>query len=81
MASQTDPKPRKRSTNVSLREDLVMEAKALGVGVSSACEQGLADALKAERERRWRVENAEAIQSFNAWLAENGNPLAKYRAF
>ena len=81
MASQSKPHVRKRSTNVSLREDLVQEAKALGIGVSQACEQGLSLALRAERERQWKSENAEAIRSFNQWVGEHGNPLAKYRAF
>ncbi len=72
---------RKRSTNVSLSEDLVREAKQLGISISAACEQGLAGALKQERERRWIEENAEAIRSYNEWIRRNGVPLAKYRRF
>lgn len=72
---------RKRGTNVSLREDLVIEARQLGINVSSACEDGLAKAVKAEKERRWVEENAEAIRSYNEWVARNGVPLARYRRF
>ena len=72
---------RKRGTNVSLRADLVAEARELGVGLSRACEDGLAAAVKAEKERRWVEENADAIRSYNEWIAKNGNPLAKYRMF
>ena len=72
---------RKRRTNVSLRGDLVEQARELGIGVSSACEDGLAAAVKAEKERRWVEENANAIRSYNEWIARNGNPLAKYRMF
>lgn len=75
------PRARKRSTNVSLNEDLVREAKALGIGISAACEQGLASALKKERERQWLEENADAIRSYNEWIRKNGVPLAKYRRF
>lgn len=72
---------RKRGTNVSLRSDLVEEARELGISLSSACETGLAAAVKAEKERRWLEENADAIRSYNEWIAANGNPLAKYRMF
>ena len=72
---------RKRGTNVSLRSDLVAEARELGVSLSSACEEGLAAAVKTEKERRWIEENADAIRSYNEWIAKNGNPLAKYRMF
>lgn len=75
------PRGRKRGTNVSLQASLVDEARALGVGISSACEQGLSAAVKAEKERRWREENAEAIESWNRYVAEYGLPLAKYRMF
>lgn len=72
---------RKRPTNVSLSETLVKEARELGINVSNACEDGLKAATKAERERRWKENNAEAIQNYNQWIAEHGNPLAKYRMF
>lgn len=72
---------RKRGTNVSLRSDLVAEARALGISLSGACEQGLAAAVKAEKERRWLEENDEAIRGYNAWIAENGVPLARFRRF
>jgi antitoxin CcdA len=72
---------RKRGTNVSLREDLIAEARQLGVSISSACEDGLAKAVKAEKERRWLEENADAIRSYNEWIKKNGVPLARYRRF
>ena len=72
---------RKRGTNVSLRADLVEEARGLGIGLSNACEEGLAAAVKAEKERRWIEENADAIRSYNEWIAKNGVPLARYRRF
>lgn len=81
MASQSEPRVRKRSTNVSLREDLVQEAKALGIGVSQACEQGLSLAVQKERDRVWIEENRAGIDSWNAYVARHGVPLAKYRAF
>jgi antitoxin CcdA len=72
---------RKRGTNVSLRSDLVTEARELGLSLSSACENGLAAAVKAEKERRWLEENRPALDSWNRYIAEHGLPLAKYRSF
>jgi antitoxin CcdA len=72
---------RKRSTNVSLSEALVKEARELGINISQACEEGLRGAAKAERERRWLEENAEGIRKYNKWIEENGVPLARYRRF
>lgn len=34
-----------------------------------------------ERERLFKLENAEAFASMNAWVEEHGLPLAKYRQF
>ena len=72
---------RKRPTNVSLSASLVDEARELGINVSQACEEGLAAAAKAERERRWLEENRETIQSQNEWVEKHGLPLAPYRMF
>lgn len=73
-------RPRK-ATNLSLAADLVEEAKALDINLSRACEAGLEAALKEERKRRWQEENAPAIAASNAWVAEHGLPLARYRRF
>ena len=72
---------RKRGTNVSLRADLVAEARELGINLSSACEDGLAKALTAEKERRWIAENADAIRKFNEFVEKHGNPLGHLRQF
>ncbi len=72
--------PRK-ATNVSLRRDLLEEARALEVNVSRACGKGLAAEVAAERARRWREENAEAIAFWNDYVDRDGLPLARYRQF
>ena len=69
----------RKATNVSLSADLVADAKELGINLSRACEAGLAAALKAERKRRWQEENAGAAEASNAYLAQHGLPLARYR--
>ena len=72
---------KRKPTNVSLPVDLLTAARELGVNVSRASPDGVAAAVKAERERRWLEENREAIRSQNEWIEKNGLPLAKYRLF
>jgi antitoxin CcdA len=74
-------KAARRATNVTLPVDLVEAAKAEGINISEACTAGLAASVKAERERKWRAENADAIAATNAWVREHGLPLEKYRLF
>lgn len=81
MRAQTTDEPRRLPTNLSLSETLVAEAKKLDINLSRAAEQGLAVAVATERARRWKEENRAAIEAQNAWVAEHGLPLAKYRMF
>ena len=72
---------RKKPTNVSLSAELVEEAKRLGINVSEACQTGLAERVKQERDDAWKAENRDAIESWNEYTRKNGLPLAKYRQF
>lgn len=71
----------KKSTNVSLPEDLLVEAKSLRINVSQAAEFGVARAVADKRAEIWLKENYEAIESSNAYVEKHGLPLEKYRMF
>ncbi len=71
----------KRPTNVSLSEGLLAEAKDLGINLSRACEQGLADAVREEKARRWQEQNAPGFEAWNTYVERTGIPLAQYRKF
>ena len=73
--------PFRRPTNISLDSAMIEDAKELGINISRACEQGLSEEIRAERNRRWLEENREAIEASNAYVAEHGLPLEKYRLF
>ena len=73
--------PARKSANLSLDSDLVSQARDLKINLSRAAEDGIKLAVKAERERLWRLENAEAIAASNKYVEEHGLPLAKYRQF
>ncbi len=72
---------RKKATNLSLSEKLLEEAKSLNINLSNAAEQGLREAVSKAKSEQWKEENRESIEQFNAWVEENGIPLAKYRQF
>lgn len=81
LSRRDEPPTVRRATNVSLDTKLVEAAKEYGINLSRACEEGLAKQVSAERSRRWQEDNKEAIDGYNAWIAEHGLPLAKYRMF
>lgn len=69
MASATT---RKAPTNLSLPAGLVKRAKALGLNVSTVVEAALEEAVKAAESKQWLEENREAIDEYNALVAERG---------
>jgi antitoxin CcdA len=76
------PAPRgrqRRPTNVSLPTALVAQANELGVNLSRACEQGLAEAVAEARRLKWFEENREAFDFWNRDIEENGLPFDEYR--
>lgn len=73
--------PPRRATNVSLDHDYVTEAMALGINISQACERGLIKAVKEARAAQWQEDNRAAMDGWNAWVSENGLPLAAKRMF
>lgn len=71
----------KKSTNVSLAENLLAEARELRINVSQAAESGVAMAVAQRRAEIWLKENREAIQSSNDYVEKHGLPLEQFRMF
>lgn len=71
----------RRATSMTLDAALLDEARALGINLSRAAEEGIAARTKAARAEAWQRENAEAIQNYNEYIEKNGLPLAEYRMF
>jgi antitoxin CcdA len=70
---------RKRALNVSVREDLIEEAKAFKTNVSAVVEKALEEAHRERRREEWRRKNAKAVAAWNDWVEENGIPFAELR--
>lgn len=62
----------RKAVNVSVRADLLAEARAAKLNLSRTLDAALRLELKAQREARWRAENAEAIAAYNAHVEKHG---------
>ena len=71
----------KRAANLSVDAALRDEAKALDLNLSATFEISLRAAVRAARAAKWLEENRAALEGYNAWVDQNGLPLAKYRQF
>ena len=62
----------KRAVNVSIRADIVDEARVLGTNISAVVEQALVAENIDKRRDQWRTTNRKAIEEANQELAEAG---------
>ena len=75
-----DDAPR-RATTLSLNSKVVDAARELGMNLSKTVDALLAAEVRKRYGDRWNEENREAIAAYNARIAREGLPLAKYRTF
>lgn len=71
----------KKATNLSLNSKVLETARELGMNVSQTVDALLAAEVKRLYWERWNEENKEAVAAYNARIAAEGLPLAKYRSF
>ena len=67
--------------NLTLDAEVAQSARDLGLNMSRVAESAIAAAAKAERNRLWREENSEAIETYAQEVAKDGLPLARFRSF
>lgn len=72
---------RKVATNVSLRGDLVLRARALELNFSEVFERALVAAISEAERAAWLAENQDAIADYNARIAERGAFSDAWRRF
>lgn len=71
----------KKATNLSLNSKVLELARELGMNVSATVDTLLAEEVRRRYWERWNEENKAAIAHYNARIARDGLPLAKYRSF
>jgi antitoxin CcdA len=64
--------------NPTLDAEVAETARALGLNMSRLPEAAIIEAAKAERNRRWREENRDAIVTYADEVARDGMPLATF---
>lgn len=62
----------KKATNLSIRADLLAEAKLMNVNLSAEFEKALTEVVRRKREEQWLAENREAIAAYNRHIERDG---------
>ena len=78
---RTQGKALKKATNLTLNTEVLAEAKKLGINISRACDAFLESLVRQEKERLWKLENADFIVSYNKNIEDEGLPLDSWRTF
>ncbi|GJL55571.1 MAG: hypothetical protein NPIRA02_27030 [Nitrospirales bacterium] len=65
---------KRRPVNLTIRDDVLAEAKSLNVNASQAAEVGILEAIKKAREQEWLRNNQKALRAHNT-RAEKDGPL------
>lgn len=68
-------KTKRKPINLTIREDILNEAKALEVNASRAAEAGIYEAIKFAKEQQWLEENRKAIIDYNEQIAKHGTRI------
>jgi len=71
----------KKATNLTLNTKVLEMARELGMNISQTVDGLLAEEVKRRYRARWNEDNKEAVAAYNARIAKEGLPLAKYRTF
>lgn len=69
----TDSK--RRPVNLTIRADLLQEAKKLNLNASQAAESGIRAAVKQAREQEWLKNNQKALLAHNERIEKSGTLL------
>ena len=81
LMSRSEAAPAKRATDSSLNARTLDMARELGMNISQTVDALLAEEVQRRYWARWNEDNKDAIAAYNARLAREGLPLAKYRSF
>ena len=73
--------PPKKAANLTVRADLLEEARARKINLSQTLETALAAELKRQRETEWREQNKAAIEAYNRHVEKHGVFSDRFRNF
>jgi antitoxin CcdA len=73
-----DPLKKKRAVNLTIRQDILKEAKELKLNTSQAAEDGIRQAIRKEKEAQWLKNNRKAIEAYNERIEREGVLIKPY---
>lgn len=71
----------KKPTNLTLNTRVLEMAREMGMNISQTVDELLAAEVQRRYWERWNEDNKQAIAEYNARIASEDLPLAKYRSF
>jgi antitoxin CcdA len=71
----------KKAANLTVRADLLEDARAYKINLSQTLETALTAELKKRREAEWLEQNKEAIAAYGRFVEEHGLLSDHYRNF
>ena len=80
-AMPSEVSAKKRAVNMSIDGATLDLAKKIGLNLSKTVDAFLKDEVKRLYWEQWNEQYKDAIDSYNARIAQEGLPLAKYRSF
>ncbi len=63
---------KRRPVNLTIRDDVMKEAKSLNINASKAAEKGILEAIRIAREEEWIQNNKLAMQAHNTRIEKSG---------
>ncbi len=70
----------RRPVNLTIREEILREAKELDLNTSRAAEAGILNAIREARGKQWLEQNQEALNAHNERIAKHGALLKPHWA-
>jgi len=71
-ATSNSAPSRRRPVNLTIREDVLQEAKTLNLNASQAAETGIIAAVKQAHEQEWLKNNQKALLAHNQRIDKSG---------
>ena len=62
----------KKSANLSINADLLLQAKRLNINLSQTLEQHLAEIVREAQRNQWLAENKDALEAYNRRVDSQG---------
>ncbi|MBP6850907.1 MAG: type II toxin-antitoxin system CcdA family antitoxin [Rhodoferax sp.] len=75
------PDHAKRPVNLLINARTLELAKELGKNLSQTVDSFLVAEVQRRYWEQWNADNKDAIEAYNARIADEGLPLARYRSF